>query len=109
MEEAAKVTEVLANIATIAEHLTVVGLLLWVVTMFLTGRIIRREELDAERVRTETERTNGTFWRDRYLGVFTTAQESISSLSRITEGIRDAMTSLRATVEAALSNNRRPR
>jgi hypothetical protein len=106
MDEAAKITEVLANLATIAEHLTVVGLLLWFVTMFVTGRIIRREELDAEQKRTTVERENGTFWRDRYLGVFNTATESITSLRQITEGVKDAMTSLRATVEAALSAKR---
>ena len=102
MPEAQAATEIIKNVATIAGQLTVAGLLLWFVVMFLTGRIVRREELEAERERTNTERENGIFWRDRYLGVFGTAQAAITTLQQTTEATRDAMTSLRATVETAL-------
>lgn len=115
MEEAQAVTEVIRNLSVVAGSLTVTGLLLWFVVMFLTGRILRREELEAERKRsaedltkererTAAERQDGLFWRGRYLEVFGTAQESITALRQTTEATRDGMTALRVTVEAAMRN-----
>jgi hypothetical protein len=85
--------ELLKDAASIAKDLTLTAFMLWFIFMMISGRIVRREELDQANRRTETADAKSDWWRDRYLAVVDVTRESISSL--------------KATVEAGLAAIRR--
>jgi hypothetical protein len=85
--------DIAAQVAGIAKDLTLTGFLLWILYMMMSGKLIRREELDQANARTSTSEANATWWRDKFLSVVDTTKESISTL--------------KATVEASLAALRR--
>ena len=89
MGQPAQELELLGTIAGIAKDLTLTTFLLWILFMMMTGRLIRREELDAANKRTDTAEANSIWWRDKFLAAIDTTKESISTL--------------RTTVEAGLA------
>jgi hypothetical protein len=64
--------------------------MLWFIYQMMTGKIVRREELDQSNERTKTAENNTIWWRDRYLAAVDTTRESIATL--------------RTTVEAGLAS-----
>jgi hypothetical protein len=87
--------ELVGQVANIAKDITLTGFLLWILAMMMTGKLVRREELDQANARTTTSEANAVWWRDKFLGVVDTTKESISTL--------------KATVEAGLASlGRRP-
>jgi hypothetical protein len=87
--------EMIGTIAGIAKDLTLTTFLLWILFMLMSGRLIRREELDSATKRTEQAEANSVWWRDKFLGAIDTTKESIATL--------------RTTVEAGLAAIRGPR
>lgn len=85
--------QILATIAGVAKDLTLTAFMLWFIVMMLTGKIVRREELDQANKRTSDAELKSDWWRDKFLGLVDTTRESISTL--------------RTTVEAGLAALRR--
>lgn len=75
----------IASAFSVAKDITVTGLLLWFVRMLLTGDVVRRAELDAANVRTETERTEKVYWREQFHAERQTARDAIKSLGDTVE------------------------
>lgn len=75
----------IASAFSVAKDVTVTGLLLWFVRMLLTGDIVRRAELDAANIRTETATKEATYWRDQFHSERQTAREAVSSLRETIE------------------------
>jgi hypothetical protein len=86
--------ELLQSMAGVAKDLTLTGFMVWFIWQMMTGKIVRREELDQANKRTELCEANSNWWRDRYLTLGDTTRESI--------------TTLKSTVEVGLAAIRRP-
>ena len=75
----------IASAFSVAKDITVTGLLLWFVRMLLTGDVVRRSELDDANERTETAKTEATYWRDQFHAERQTAREAVASLRETIE------------------------
>lgn len=85
MTDADSMATVIASVFSVAKDVTVTGLLLWFVRMLLTGDVIRKAELDAANIRTETAKTEATYWRDQFHAERQTAREAVASLRETIE------------------------
>jgi hypothetical protein len=85
--------QLLGSVAGIAKDLTLTTFLLWILFMMMTGRLIRREELDSANKRTEQAEMKSDWWRDKFLGVIDTTRESISTLKTTVEAGLSALRS----------------
>jgi hypothetical protein len=98
--------DLLKAVAVLAKDLTLTSFLLWVLVMMLSGKIVRREELDTAVSRIAEANANTTkaegkadWWRDKYLD-----QDAGTKQVLMTQGATIA--ALKATIDALPQRDR---
>lgn len=97
------ILDVLKTVGSLAKDLTLTSFLLWVLVMMMTGKLVRREELDTAVAQTNVCNTNvekaegkADWWRDKYLD-----QDKDTRKILTTQGATIAQ--LKATIDTLVS------
>lgn len=86
--------QVAGQVFSVVKDITVTGLLFWLVFLLMTGRLVRREELDRERAERETCTRTGDYWRDKYLEAIGTAKAAVETVKVQIDALSAAVSAL---------------
>lgn len=90
--------ELLQSVLGIAKDLTLTSFLLWFLFLLMTGRVVRREELDTAVKTVEKADAKADWWRDKYMGNEQSAKEVLATQGSTIAALKGTLDSLLASM-----------